>query len=485
MTPVVALVGRPNVGKSTLFNALTRSRRALVADLPGLTRDRQYGTARVGGRDVVLVDTGGLTDVDAPLDEQMARQTAAAIEEADVVLVLMDARDGLVPADRAVIERLRRNGKPFAIVVNKIDGLDPDAALADFHGLAGAEPLPVAASQGRGIARLAERLAAMLPEPETPAEGAEGEDGEALLPAPTNGAIRVAIVGRPNVGKSTLVNRLLGEERMLAFDEPGTTRDAVEIPFEQNGRPYTLIDTAGLRRRARVDGAVEKFSALKTLEAIRAAHVVVLVLDAHQGLAEQDQHVVGHVLDAGRALVVAINKWDGLDRETRQRVRDEQDRRFGFIDFAETRHLSALHGTGVGHLLKAVDRAHSAATRSLPTHRLTEVLEDAVAAHAPPLVGGGRVKLRYAHQGGSNPPTIVIHGSRVQRLPGSYKRYLENRFREVFQLQGTPVQMEFRSGTNPYAGRRRPGTATARGKTGGKDRARGRSASGGRSRRRP
>ena len=452
MTPVIALVGRPNVGKSTLFNALTRTRRALVADVPGLTRDRQYGLARLGGREVVLVDTGGLTDDDDELDRQMAVQTDAAIEEADAVVVMMDARDGMLPADEAVVERLRRNGKPFRVAVNKVDGSDPDAALAEFHGLAAEPPLPIAASQGRGVARLADAAAALLPAP---------GDHAAAAPEPTaEEGIRVAIVGRPNVGKSTLVNRLLGEERMLAIDEPGTTRDAVEIPFERDGRHYTLIDTAGLRRRARVTGAVEKFSALKTLEAIRAAHVVVLVLDARQGLAEQDQHVVGHVLDAGRALVVAINKWDGLDRDTRDWVRSEHDRRFRFVDFAETRYISALHGTGVGDLLKSVQRAHRSAMGDLATHELTRTLEDAVAEHQPPLVGGARVKLRYAHQGGANPPTIVVHGNRVERLPTAYKRYLEKRFRERFGLRGTPVRMEFRSGENPYArsasgGRRR------------------------------
>jgi len=447
MTPVVALVGRPNVGKSTLFNALTRSRRALVADEPGLTRDRQYAAARVGGRDIIVVDTGGLTEAQAPLEQQMAQQTEAAIDEADAVLVLMDARGGLTPADSAVIERLRRSERPFRVVVNKTDGQDPDAALAEFYGLTAAAPLGIAAGQGKGVRRLGEATAALLPPPDPDAEAGAAATGDLRT--------RVAIVGRPNVGKSTLLNRLLGEQRVLASEAPGTTRDAVEIPFERDGRAYVLVDTAGLRRRARVGGVVEKFSALKTLEAIRAAHVVVLVLDAHQGLAEQDQHVVGHVLDAGRALVVAVNKWDGLDRSAKQWVRSEHDRRFGFVRFAETRYISALHGTGVGRLLSAVQRAHAAATADLSTHRLTQVLEDAVAAHQPPLVGGARVKLRYAHQGGSNPPTIVVHGNRVQRLPAAYQRYLENRFREVFQLFGTPIRMEFRSGDNPYAHQRR------------------------------
>ncbi len=446
MTPVIALVGRPNVGKSTLFNALTRTRRALVADVPGLTRDRQYGTAHIGGREVVVVDTGGLTDASEAVDRQMAVQTDAAIAEADAVLVLMDARSGLLPADQAVVDRLRRNARPFRIVVNKVDGRDPDAALAEFHGLAGEPPLALAASQRRGIARLADAVAAVLPPaPAEPGPAAAGAE---------EARTRVAVVGRPNVGKSTLVNRLLREERVLTTDEAGTTRDAVAIPFDRDDRRYTLIDTAGLRRRARVTGTLEKFSSLKTLEAIRAAHVVILVLDARQGLAEQDQHVVGHVLDAGRALVVGINKWDGLDRETKDWVRSEHDRRFRFLDFAETRYISALHGTGVGDLLKSVDRAHRSAMGDLPTHELTRTLEDAVAEHQPPLVSGARVKLRYAHQGGTNPPTIVVHGNRVDRLPDAYKRYLEKRFRERFGLQGTPVRMEFRAGENPYAGER-------------------------------
>jgi len=457
MVAVVALVGRPNVGKSTLFNVLTRTRRALVADVPGLTRDRQYGTAWLGGREVIVVDTGGLTDEHAPLDEQMAHQTDLAIEQADAVLVLTDARDGLTAADTAVIERLRRRGRPFRVVVNKTDGVDPHVATAEFHGLAAGDPIAISATHHRGLTTVAEATRAMLP----PTGDSQGVESPASGTAASG--IRVAVVGRPNVGKSTLVNRLLGEERMLASDQPGTTRDAVEIPFERDGHAYTLIDTAGLRRRARVSEAIEKFSALKTLEAVRAAHVVVLVLDARQGLAEQDQHVVGHALDAGRALVVAVNKWDGLDADTKRQVKREHDRRFGFLDFAETRYISALHGTGVGELMGAVRRAWAAANRDLSTHQLTQVLEDAVAEHQPPLVGGGRVKLRYAHQGGSNPPTIVIHGTRVARLPNAYRRYLENTFRRVFSLQGTPIRIELRAGENPFAGRARGGAAKKKG----------------------
>jgi len=447
MLPVVALVGRPNVGKSTLFNALTHSRRALVADEPGLTRDRQYGFARIGAREVTLVDTGGLTGEVEGIDARMAEQTAAAIAEADLILLLVDAHAGLVAGDDLILDRLRRSGKAFRIVVNKIDGVDADGALADFHGLAAAAPIAVSAARHRGLRRLASELEPLLPSAGFDPESMQGEADE---------RIRVAVVGRPNVGKSTLINRLIGEDRLLAFDAPGTTRDAVEVPFERDGHAFTLIDTAGLRRRGRVAGVVEKFSAVKTLEAIRSAHVVVLVLDAHQGLVEQDQHLAGHVLDAGRGLVIAVNKWDGLARDDKARVRAEHERRFDFIDFAESRYISALHGTGVGRLLNAVVRAHAAAGRQLPTAELSRVLEQAVFEHAPPAAGGGRIKLRYAHQGGTHPPTIIIHGNRVGRMPASYRRYLVHRFREAFDLHGTPVRIEFRAGHNPYAGRASP-----------------------------
>jgi len=455
MTPVVALVGRPNVGKSTLFNVLTRTRRALVADVPGLTRDRQYGTAVLGGREWIVVDTGGLTEAEAPLEQQMAQQTGIAIDQANAVFVLVDARDGLTPDDSAVLERLRRSGKPFRIVVNKIDGIDPQIGMAEFQGLAAREPIPIAAVHHRGISALTRAVDRMVP----PAEDAE--PGEVIAPDPDADRIRVAVVGRPNVGKSTLINRLLGDERMLTLDQPGTTRDAVFVDFSRDGTDYTLIDTAGLRRRGRVSETVEKFSAIKTLEAIRAAHVVVLVLDARQGIVEQDQHVIGHVLDTGRALVLAVNKWDGLDADTRRDVRRTHDRRLAFVEFAETHYISALKGTGVGKLMLAVKRAQRAATRDLSTPELTRVLERAVAEHAPPMVGGGRIKLRYAHQKGRNPPSILVHGSRTDRLPGNYKRYLENTFRKAFRLQGTPIELDFRSGANPYAGKKRASQKTA------------------------
>jgi GTP-binding protein len=455
MTPVLALVGRPNVGKSTLFNALTGSRQALVASVPGLTRDRQYGRASLGGGSFIVVDTGGLTRPEAALDEGMLEQTEAAIAEADAVVVLFDARAGLTPDDEAVIDRLRRAGKPFRIIANKADGMDSDTAVVEFQGVAATPPLALSAYRRQGWRGFSQALRELLPAAAADAADAGHDDDD---------RIRVALVGRRNVGKSTLANRLLGEERVLAFDQPGTTRDAVEIPFERDGRAYRLIDTAGLRRKARTRDTVEKFSAVKTLEAIRRAHVVILLLDARQGLVEQDQHVVGHVLDAGRALVLAINKWDGLDAETKRTVRSEHDRRFGFVGFAATRYISALHGTGVGELLDDVEQAYRAAQVDLSTPELTRVLEDAVAANQPPMVGGRRVKMRYAHQGGSNPPTIVVHGSRVDRLPGAYKRYLENSFRKAFGLTGTPIRMELRTGDNPYAPKGRRSAGKKRGK---------------------
>ncbi|HXH03511.1 MAG TPA: ribosome biogenesis GTPase Der [Candidatus Competibacteraceae bacterium] len=437
--PVIALVGRPNVGKSTLFNCLTRSRDALVADMPGLTRDRQYGTGQVGPRPYVVMDTGGLSGEDEGIDLLVAQQVWKALEdEVDAVLFLVDGRAGLSAGDEEIAARLRRLGKPLWLVVNKTDGLDRDAARAEFHALALGEPQAIAASHGRGVAELMERVLAGLPQP------------AAEVAAVEEGGIRLAIVGRPNVGKSTLVNRLLGEERVLACDLPGTTRDSISIPFEKDGQRYTLIDTAGVRRRSRVDEVIEKFSVLKTLQAIERAHVVVLVLDARQGIAEQDAHLLGHVLDSGRGLVVAVNKWDRLEREVRDQVRRDLDRKLAFLDFARVHFISALHGTGVMDLLASVREAYAAATRKLSTHELTRILEQALEAHQPPLVHGRSIKLRYAHQGGQNPPRIVIHGNRVDQVPDAYRRYLVNTYRRAFDLWGTPVRIEFRSGDNPY-----------------------------------
>ncbi|MCU0936280.1 MAG: ribosome biogenesis GTPase Der [Gammaproteobacteria bacterium] len=441
--PVVAIVGRPNVGKSTLFNRLTRSRQALVADEPGLTRDRQYGRARVGARPWIVVDTGGLTESEEGLDPLVTRQALQAVEEADLVLLLVDGRAGLTAGDETTVERLRRYGKPVLLVVNKTEGLDPQIAVADFHRLGLGAPQAVSAAHGHGTADLVEAVESALPstEGQTPA-------------ASETAGVRVAVVGRPNVGKSTLVNRMVGGERVLTFDAPGTTRDSVEVPFSRDGRPYVLIDTAGVRRRARVDDRIEKFSVVKTLQAIEAADVVVLLLDARGGVAEQDLHLIGHVLEAGRALVLAVNKWDGLAPDERARVKSELDRRLAFLDFARPHFISALHGSGVGDLFAAVDRAAAAAARKMPTPLLTRLLQDAVAAHAPPLVRGRRIKLRYAHQGGQHPPVVVIHGNQADQLPESYRRYLTRRFREALDLEGTPVRIELRTGANPFAGRR-------------------------------
>jgi GTP-binding protein len=446
MLPVITLVGRPNVGKSTLFNRLTRSRDALVSDFPGLTRDRQYGVGRMGPHPYVVVDTGGISGASEGVEALMERQVQLAIAEADQILFLVDAQDGCAPGDYGIAEVLRPLGKPLTLVVNKSDVGDPDVLAAEFHALGLGAPVPIAASQGRGVRGLMDLVLGGIPEAETAPP--EPQPGEA------QGDIRVAVVGRPNAGKSTLINRLLGEERVVTFDEPGTTRDSIFIPFELHGRHYTLIDTAGVRRRARVTDPIEKFSIIKTLQAIEACNVVVLVLDAQAGIGEQDATLAGHILESGRALVVAINKWDGLDRDTRDQVKTQFARRLGFLDFAVLHRISALHGTGVGLLLDDVDRAYANATRDLPTPVLTRLLEAAVTEHQPPLVQGRRIKLRYAHQGGRNPPIIVIHGNQTERLPETYRRYLINRFRTELGLSGTPLRIELKSGTNPFQGRR-------------------------------
>jgi GTPase len=443
MLPVIALVGRPNVGKSTLFNSLTRTRNALVADLPGLTRDRQYGIGQRGPSPYVVVDTGGLTgESEEGLTGLVARQAWRAIQEADAVLLLVDGRAGLTATDEELASQLRRSGKPVHLVINKGEHRDPDLLSSDFHAL-GLEHLHViAAVHNQGVETLMEEVLAALPAME--------EEGEGTVPEGSDGIIKLAVVGRPNVGKSTLVNRLLGEERMLACDLPGTTRDSVAVPFERDGRRYLLIDTAGVRRRARVSEVVEKFSVIKALQAIEQAHVAVLVLDARQGISDQDASLLGLILERGRALTLAVNKWDRLDLDIRAQVKSDLDRRLGFIDFARIHFISALHGTGVGELLGSVREAHAAATRKLATPELTRILEDALAAHQPPLVHGHSIKLRYAHQGGQNPPLVIIHGNRIDHVPESYRRYLSNTYRKRLNLWGTPVQVEFRGGENPY-----------------------------------
>ncbi|MBX3696317.1 MAG: ribosome biogenesis GTPase Der [Dokdonella sp.] len=443
MLPVVALVGRPNVGKSTLFNVLTRTRDALVADMPGVTRDRHYGFCRLGERHFVLVDTGGLADSDEGLAGLTARQVELAIAEADVVVFVVDARDGLLPTDQAILERLRRTSKPMLLAVNKLDGLDESVALADFARLGVARPLPLAASHGHGTLQLVKAIETLLPAGEP--EALSGED---------EGGVRVAIVGRPNVGKSTLVNRLLGEDRVIVSNVAGTTRDSIRIPLERDGRKYTLIDTAGVRRRARIEDAVEKFSVIKTLQSIDAANVVVMLLDANEGVTDQDAGLIGHALEAGRALVIAINKWDGLKPYDREQCKRSLERKLTFVEWAPRLTISALHGTGIGELMKRVNRVHAAANAKLTASDLTRALEVAYAAFQPPLVRGHAPKLRYAHPGGTNPPTIVIHGSRTKHLAESYRRYLENFFRKRYKLEGTPIRIDFREGENPYAAKK-------------------------------
>jgi GTP-binding protein len=441
MLPVVALVGRPNVGKSTLFNYLTRTRDALVADYPGLTRDRQYGRVRRGERDYFVVDTGGIVETDAGIDEQAMRQVQIALREADVILFLVDARDGLNVGDEAIAQQLRRTGKPVVLAANKIDQASLAGAAAEFHAVGLGEPFPISASHAQGIGHLLDAVEALLPK----LEEAEAED---------DSGIRIAVVGRPNVGKSTMVNRLLGEERVVVFDAPGTTRDSIEIAFERHGRRYTLIDTAGIRRRGKIAETVEKFSVIKAMQAIEKAHVVIFLIDAREGVTDQDANLLGMVLEIGRGLIVGLNKWDGMTPDQRDETRRRLDLKLQVLDFAEKYFISALHGTGVGHLFDAVVDVYASTMTNMGTSHLTRLLQDAVKSHQPPLVRGRRIKLKYAHQGGTNPPTIVIHGNQVDEVPGSYKRYLNNYFREALDITGTPIKLEFRSGDNPYQGKR-------------------------------
>ena len=442
MLPVVALVGRPNVGKSTLFNALTGTRDALVADIPGLTRDRKYGYGESTPHRFIVIDTGGLIETPRGISELMARQTDRAIEEADRVVFLVDGRNGIDPADRFVADVLRRSGKPVTVAVNKSEDRDSAVITAEFHAFGFGEPLAISAEHRQGTDDLLDRTLAGIESPSGTAD-AEAER-----------AIRVCVIGRPNVGKSTLINRLVGEERLITFDQPGTTRDAVHVPFERDGRQYVLIDTAGVRRRARVDDGLEKWSVIKTLQAIDDAHVVIGVLDARTTVAEQDATLLGIVAERGRALVIAVNKWDHVAPAQRDEIRDQVQGRLRFLDFAPVHYISALHGSGVGELMDAVRTAHAAAVREMQTSELTRVLEAAIRQHQPPLVRGRRIRLRYAHQGGRNPPVIVVHGAQAERTPEDYRRYLVNCYREAFKLKGTPVRVDFRSEDNPFAGRR-------------------------------
>ena len=443
MKPVIALVGRPNVGKSTLFNRLTKSRDALVADQPGLTRDRKFGEGKLGSEPYIVIDTGGLTEKVEGIEELMAGQSWLAVEQADSVLFLVDAKHGLTPEDDKIARRLRTAGKHIVLVVNKIDGLDEDVVTADFYSLGLGKPYGITASHGRGVVVLIEDVLEEL------IQKTEKED----ISVEYQG-IKIAIVGRPNVGKSTLVNRMLGEDRVVAYDLPGTTRDSIYLPFERDGQQYTLIDTAGVRRRSRVNETVEKFSVIKALKAIDDANVVIMLLDAQEGVTDQDATLLGFVMDAGRALVLAVNKWDGLSIDQKDKVKRELEVKLPFLNFAKPHFISALHGSSVGNLYAAVDVAYTSAMKDFPTPLLTRLLEDFVSAHQPPLVKGRRIKLRYAHQGGRNPPLIIIHGNQTTSVPDAYRRYLINAYIKHLKLEGTPLRIGFKSGKNPFEGKK-------------------------------
>jgi GTP-binding protein len=442
MKPVIALVGRPNVGKSTLFNRLTRSRDALVADLPGLTRDRHYGEGRIGERPFLVIDTGGFEPVakDGIMFE-MAKQTKQAVAEADMVIFIVDGRQGLTPHDKTITDFLRRAGRSVMLVINKSEGMNYTSVTAEFYELGLGDPYVISAAHGDGVMDLVDEALDLVTAQQTvPDEPVDEQDR----------GIRIAIVGRPNVGKSTLVNTLLGEERVIAFDMPGTTRDSIEIPFERDGRRYSLIDTAGIRKRGKVFEAIEKFSVVKTLQSISEANVVILLLDAQQDISEQDAHIAGFILESGRALVVGINKWDGLTSDRRDEIKIDLDRKLSFLSFAKFHFISALKSSGIAPMMKSVDSAYAAATANLPTPKLTRALEEAVEHQQPRRKGSIRPKLRYAHQGGQNPPVIVIHGNALEAIDANYKRYLEKHFRETFSLVGTPLRIELRSGKNPF-----------------------------------
>ena len=442
MIPVFALVGRPNVGKSTLFNRLTKTRDALVANYPGLTRDRKYGEGNMLGKKYILIDTGGITGTEEGIDSISAEQSMLAIQEADIVIFIVDSRAGLTSTDLDLAEYLREKECNIFLVANKIDGINPDIASAEFFELGLKKIYPITATHGRGVKSLMKDI--LEPFPESISE----EDNISKM------GIKIAIVGRPNVGKSTLVNKMLGEDRVVVFDEPGTTRDSIYISYERGDKIYTLIDTAGIRKRKNISLTIEKFSIVKTLQSIDDATVVIFLVDAHEGLVDQDMHLMGTIIDSGRALVIAINKWDGLKDYTKDRVRVQLDRRLHFVNFADIHFISALHGTGVGNLYKSIEKSYASATDKLSTNKLTIILQEAIAHHQPPLVRGRRIKLRYAHAGGKNPPIIVIHGNQINEIPSHYSRYLEKTFSRALDLHGTPVKIEYRSSDNPYEGKK-------------------------------
>lgn len=473
MVPVVALVGRPNVGKSTLFNRLTRTRDALVADFPGLTRDRKYGRAEIKGHEYIVIDTGGIDGTEEGVESFMADQSLQAIEEADIVLFLVDARAGAMPADHAIAKHLRSRQKATFLVANKIDGIDADTAISDFYSLGLGDIHPIAASHGRGVSSLIETALEPIfqfkdhdeddfnedqlpPDLSESYDDVDEDDVESLINQP----IKVAIVGRPNVGKSTLTNRILGEERVVVYDMPGTTRDSIYIPMTRDEREYVLIDTAGVRKRGKVTQTVEKFSVIKTLQAIEDANVVILVIDAREGISDQDLSLLGFIINSGRSLVIAVNKWDGLSQDIKEQVKATLDDRLDFIDFARLHFISALHGSGVGNLFDSIQEAYECATRRVNTALLTKIMQMAQDDHQPPLVRGRRVKLKYAHAGGYNPPIVVVHGNQVEDLPDSYKRYLMNYFRRSLKIMGTPIRIQFKEGANPFEGRKNNLTAS-------------------------
>lgn len=464
MMPVVALVGRPNVGKSTLFNRLTRTRDALVADFPGLTRDRKYGKAELNGNEYILIDTGGIDGSEDGIESFMAEQSLQAIEEADIVLFIVDARAGIMSGDYAIAKHLRSREKNTFLVANKIDGIDPNVAMADFFELGMESIYPVAATHGRGVNFLLESALEPFFEKEDLIETESSnfvldefeisdeidEDHEKISQAFADLPIKVAIVGRPNVGKSTLTNRILGEERVVVYDMPGTTRDSIYIPMERDEQDYILIDTAGVRRRGKITETVEKFSVIKTLQAIEDANVVLLVIDAREGIADQDLSLLSFTLNSGRSLVIAVNKWDGLSHEVKNKIKETLDERLDFIDFARLHFISALHGSGVGNLFDSIKEAYACATQRVSTSLLTKIMQMAQDDHQPPLVNGRRVKLKYAHAGGYNPPIVVVHGNQVTSLPDSYKRFLMNYFRRSLKIMGTPIRILFKESENPF-----------------------------------
>jgi len=443
MKRVIALVGRPNVGKSTLFNRLTKTRDALVADEPGLTRDRRYGTVKFEDTRYILIDTGGISGDDG-IDELIADQAYQAITESDVVLFLVDGRAGMTAGDESIAQRLRESGKPVIVAVNKTEGMNSNVITSEFYSLGVDRVCACSSAHGDGVGGMLEEVGELFPDDASE----ENKDAEDLRCA------KVAIVGRPNVGKSTLVNRLIGEERVLAYDMPGTTRDSIYIPFEHRDQQFTLIDTAGVRRKSRVNDKIEKFSIVKTLQAIEASNVAILVLDAHQGVSSQDASLLGYIIDSGKALLIAVNKWDHLAKDKKEHVKKELDRKLAFADYASIHYISALHGTGVGKLFAVVSRIYEISRTTYQTNFLTQILEDAIKSHAPPVSGGQRIKLRYAHQGGQNPPVIVIHGNKTDKVPDAYRKYLINIFRKVLKIEGTPIRIEFRSSKNPFEGKR-------------------------------